>query len=581
MSHSRLNLSLVTTTLAGLALLAQTATAQQWSTSTLPPGLIAWWQAEGDMLDSVGAHSGSGSAAPTYGPGRFGQAFQFNGTDQSVAILDSYPDLDSWTQFTLEAWVNFDNTADAPGPGRCVISKVGTPQHHYEDNFGYQFGFAANATQFFCLFNTNGQTWPGFATVAHFDSPLPTSAWYHIAATYDHNAVKLYFNGVPLVTNVIGPVTIADTSSSLRLSKDDNDNVAFAGRIDDARIYNRALSSTEITRLALSLPGANGVWGLKTQDPISQAPTTLFHFDEIGANFRELGRVTLAGTDIEADGLAMSPNGGLFAFQVDAVGGSRLLALNSTSAVASVVGPVLTGRNIRGATFTLSGRLLAFDFARAELIEVNPASGVVVGAAVPLAIDLNAGTAGDLTELPDGSLVFAYSQSLYRLDPRSGTLGLMLTDNAPLADGYLPYCSGIVCVPGSDPADKLFCFETSGNDDVYQYLPSTGFARTQLYDDIVPSYNAGRGDLAALPAAHLELLGFSVTDTNGILETVCRGGLWAQVEYTDDLGLPNWQPVPGSRTLVPFTSGSIATPQAWNTLPVVASHRFFRVRVEN
>ena len=79
---------------ASLLLLAHTATAQQWSTNELPPGIIGWWQAENNMLDSVGAHGGSGDAASTYAPGRFGQAFHFNGTDQSVSIPNIYPDLD-------------------------------------------------------------------------------------------------------------------------------------------------------------------------------------------------------------------------------------------------------------------------------------------------------------------------------------------------------------------------------------------------------------------------------------------------------------------------------------------------------
>jgi hypothetical protein len=271
--HSTRMKTILTPVLTALALALPLtgANAQQWTTNNLPSGLIAWWAAEGDMLDTAGAHHGSGDAPPTYAPGRFGQAFQFNGADQSVSIPDIYADLDSWTQFTLEAWVSFDITADAPGPGRCVISKVGTPQHHYEDNFGYQFGFAANATQFFCLFNTNGQLWPGFATVAYFDAPLPINTWYHIAATYDHNAVKLFFNGLPLVTNVIGPVTIANTPSSLRLSKDDNDNVAFGGRIDDARIYNRALSAAEIAYLYAG-PALPVTQGLK------------LHFDANNAN---------------------------------------------------------------------------------------------------------------------------------------------------------------------------------------------------------------------------------------------------------------------------------------------------------
>lgn len=556
------------------------AMAQVWTTNNLPAGLVAWWRAEGDMLDSAGPHNGTGSTTPTYAPGRFGQAFNFNGVDQSVMIPDGHADLDAWTQFTLEAWVNLDRTDDAPGPGRCVISKVGNHRGPYSGNFGYQFGFANGCTQLFCQFNTDSVLWPGYQTFADLPVPIATGVWYHVAATYDHSAVKLYFNGVPLLTNVVGPITIANTIATLRISKDDNENVAFAGRIDDARIYNHALSSTEISRLALSLPGANGFWGLKTHDPVSQPPTTMFWFDESGENYRELPRVTLGGLEIEADGLAMSPRGELFAIQVSAGGGSRLLSLNPITATATAMGPVLTGRNIRGATFTLSGRLLTFDYALKELLEVNPVTGEQVGVAVALSTNLNATTtAGDLTQMPDGSLLFAYHEFLYQLDPCNGTLTQVHQDTAPLPDGYIPYCCGIACVPGSEPANKLFGYEASENDSVYHYLPSTNYARTLHVNNIVPSYNAGRGDLAGLPAAQVELLNFGLSGTNFTLSTVCRGGVWAEVVFSDDLGTPNWQPVPGTAGWVPYTPGTITTPMTWTNLPATVSQRFFRVRV--
>lgn len=224
-----------------------TATAgPRWTTNNLPPGCIAWWQAESNMLDSVGTHDGTGSTTPTYATGRFGQAFQFNGTDQSVMIPDGHADLDGWTQFTLEAWVNFDSLSDSPGSGQAVISKVGNHRGPYSGNFGYQFGFGYTATKLFCQFNSDTVLWPGYQTIADVPFAISTNVWYHVAATYDHNAVKLYLNGVPLVTNVVGPVTIANTVSTLRISKDDNDNVAFCGRIDDARIYNRALNEDEV-----------------------------------------------------------------------------------------------------------------------------------------------------------------------------------------------------------------------------------------------------------------------------------------------------------------------------------------------
>jgi len=225
--------------------------AQQWTTNSLPPGLIAWWQAEGDMLDSAGTHHGIGASAPTYAPGRYGQAFHFDGAGQSVSIPDVHADLDNWTQFTLEAWANLDNTVDGEGGGQSIFSKVGNGRTG--PNWGYQFVFGQNATKLICQFNTNTQAWPGFVTVAELGSSAPTNVWLHVAATYDHNAVKLYLNGAPLVTNVIGPATIVDSPSSLRLNGDDNANLFFAGRIDDARVYNRALTEAEVAYVALRI----------------------------------------------------------------------------------------------------------------------------------------------------------------------------------------------------------------------------------------------------------------------------------------------------------------------------------------
>jgi hypothetical protein len=246
---------------ASLLLLAQTVTAQQWTTNELPSGLIAWWQAEGNLLDAVGGHNGAGDSLPTYASGRFGKAWDFDGVSQSVQIPNIYSDLDGWTQFTLEAWVNFDSFLVVPGGGYSIFSKVGTPSHQFNLNFGYQFAFTLNASQLVCQFNRTGQLWPGYQTLADLHGTVTTNVWVHAAATYDNNAVKLYLNGVPLVTNIIGSVTIAPTSSTLRISKDDNGNVPFPGRIDDARIYSRALSAAEIAYLYAgpNLPVTSGL----------------------------------------------------------------------------------------------------------------------------------------------------------------------------------------------------------------------------------------------------------------------------------------------------------------------------------
>jgi len=158
--HPRLNFSLLAKALVGLPLLAQTVTAQQWSTNTLPYGLISWWSADGNTLDVTGLNPAS-SSGQTYVPGRFGQAFHFNGLNQSVAAPGS-ASLDQWTQFTLEAWMKLDQTEDVAGgaPGRMVINRVGNATDHANFNQGYQFGIWNNARSMVLAFKANGQAWP-------------------------------------------------------------------------------------------------------------------------------------------------------------------------------------------------------------------------------------------------------------------------------------------------------------------------------------------------------------------------------------------------------------------------------------
>jgi hypothetical protein len=271
--HLRLTLISQASVMAGLIFLTQTATAQQWTTNTLPPGLLGWWQAEGNYLDTVGGNNLSPDGGVTFAPGRFGQAFHFDGVSGS-AYCTGAAALNGWTQFTLEAWINLDITNDVPNgsPGRGIISRVGNAVDH-SINYGYQFGTFNNSQALFCQFNTNGQAWPACQTIGLFPQPLVTGVWYHVAATYDHNATVLYFNGSPLATNVVGPVTIATSTSSFRISKDDNGNVPFPGRIDDVRIYNRALTAAEIAYLYAGPPPSYGgpVFPIVTNDTAATA----------------------------------------------------------------------------------------------------------------------------------------------------------------------------------------------------------------------------------------------------------------------------------------------------------------------
>jgi hypothetical protein len=78
---------------------------------------------------------------------------------------------------------------------------------------------------------------------------LPVDQWTHVAVTFAQGALRVYLNGrvVAEAANLRGKITPTDLS--LRLGADSQGQSRFAGRLDDVRIYGRALSAEEISVL--------------------------------------------------------------------------------------------------------------------------------------------------------------------------------------------------------------------------------------------------------------------------------------------------------------------------------------------
>ena len=211
-----------------------------------PPvsGLISWWKGNGDANDSYGSNNGTLMNGATFAPGKVGQAFSFDGTNQYVVTPDS-PSLDLSSQFTLQAWIN---PLSVPHDA-AIISKVGGAG----GNNGYQFGISPSLVPG-CQFNASGEPWSANAVNG---GTTPLNVWSHIACTYDNDNLRVYVNGVLVGSSTIGPKNVVNSSSTLRISGDDNDHVYFTGRIDEPQIYNRALSAAEIA--AIYYAGSSGV----------------------------------------------------------------------------------------------------------------------------------------------------------------------------------------------------------------------------------------------------------------------------------------------------------------------------------
>jgi hypothetical protein len=78
-------------------------------------------------------------------------------------------------------------------------------------------------------------------------SKLKANEWAHLAGTYDGATMRLYVNGVQVSSRAqTGQIPIS--TSALQIGGDSVYGQYFPGTIDEVRVYQRALSASEIQR---------------------------------------------------------------------------------------------------------------------------------------------------------------------------------------------------------------------------------------------------------------------------------------------------------------------------------------------
>src|SRR5262245_33884072 len=197
-----------------------------------PAGLVAAYSfSEGSgtsVTDSSGNnHTGTISGASWTSSGRFGSALDFDGS-QAVVTIPSSASLQLTTGMTLEAWVNPSVTMHG---WRSVIDK--------------------NTDRYYLMASSDrdqpavGGTWAAGNRNLYGQTAIPPNTWAHLAATFDGTMVRLYVNGVQVASEQ-QTTPLTTSNGTLQIGGNAYPGENFAGRIDEVRVYNRALSVTEI-----------------------------------------------------------------------------------------------------------------------------------------------------------------------------------------------------------------------------------------------------------------------------------------------------------------------------------------------
>src|SRR3954469_4028237 len=203
----------------------------------LPPssGLVGYWafnETSGTVATDSSGNGNTGAIInATRVSGQSGNALSFNGTSAYVDIANS-GSLNFAGPITLAAWIR-------------PVSSAG-----YQNILAH--GYSAAPVNEVVLRILDGQYQVGAyngTAAPSLSAPMPAGdvgAWVHLGATFNGTTWTLYRNGVAIGSNSAGTPNVTVNANWAIGARGGGGERFFNGAIDDARIYNRALSATEM-----------------------------------------------------------------------------------------------------------------------------------------------------------------------------------------------------------------------------------------------------------------------------------------------------------------------------------------------
>lgn len=297
-------------------------------------GLIGWWTFDGADISGTQVYDRSvtGNTATSYGgitknTGKLGQGLKFDGNDGYIDTLaDSVFDISSPTQaFTVTAWIKENN----PGARRETIV------HKYNGaGTGYFFDSVSGKLRWGFEGPSNNYRYVDSTT------SINDNRWHFVVGvSTGQPGAKIYVDGVPEGSEIVnGTFVSADTAVTLKIGHTWNpagDNY-FTGYIDDVRVYNRALSPSEVKQLYNT--------GIAT---VGKTPGAESYKQGQGINSGLVGWWTFDGNNGTLDMSGRGNNGTISGGVIKTMGKlGQAMDFNGSTGGISVAGSSITGTNV-------------------------------------------------------------------------------------------------------------------------------------------------------------------------------------------------------------------------------------------
>ncbi|MGA9115413.1 MAG: SdrD B-like domain-containing protein [Bacteroidota bacterium] len=209
-----------------------------------PPGMIAWWPADNHAQDIINGNNGTPVNGAGYAAGKVLQAFSLFGGGFVLVPHNSTLNVGTG-DFSFEAWVHLSTSPLT----RVMLDKRGITGgtwgyefYIYQGRPGVQIGDGTSTN-----YNANPAD----------HAAIDDNTWHHVAVTVTRSSptgILFYIDGQQLATpaNPTAHPGSLNNTNSLKMGIGADAGGPLNGYLDEAALYNRALSPSEVLNVYLA-----------------------------------------------------------------------------------------------------------------------------------------------------------------------------------------------------------------------------------------------------------------------------------------------------------------------------------------